>query len=135
MLTSIAASGGRYGLIQGRPGPEPYPYLHTLDYLKVSQDSAAYSGKESISQTHWTAWLRGRDDARVWTQDGLIHATHPLDRQTVAIVVLPEEPVDFGYVYGVLCVGLLLSGFIWFIGLRARASLGRWAYPVVGGAR
>ena len=70
VLKSIAASGGRYGLIQGRPGPEPYPYLHTLDYLKVSQDSAAYSGKESISQTHWTAWLRGRDDARVWTQDG-----------------------------------------------------------------
>ena len=77
--------------------------------------------------------MRGRNDA-MGTQDGLIHATHPLDRQTVAIVVLPEEPVDFGYVYGVLCVGLLLSGFIWFIGLRARASLGRWAYPVVGGS-
>ena len=64
----------------------------------------------------------------------LIHATHPLDRQTVAIVVLPGEPVDFGYVYGVLFVGLLLSGFIWFIGLRARASLGRWRHPVVGGS-
>ena len=103
--------------IQGRPGPEPSVSPH-------ARLSKGFSGQRGILWKRKYLKPTGRPgcvsrrctgvDSR-WTDS--CHA--PFGSANGRHCCSTRGASGFWHVYGVLFVGLLLSGFIWFIGLRA----------------